>query len=360
MKIACFLPTLHAGGAERVTLTLAEGFARRGHAVSIVLGRAEGELLSEVSPRVRVVDLGVSRVALALVPLALFLRRERPDALVATMNHVNVVALAAAQMARTATRVVVSEASSMRGQLRDSPHLRARVLPALMRRLYPRAAAVVAVCRAAAEELESCAGVARDAVHVVYNPVDFRAIREMAARAPAHPWLNDASVPVVLAAGRLSPEKGFDVLLRAVHRLPGVRALILGEGAERAALERCIDELSLRDRVALPGFDSNPYAAMQRCSAFALPSRWEGLPTALIEAVSLGAPAVASESAGGAREILDDGRWGALVPSGDVEALAGALHRTIAGSRVAPDREWFERFDVGHVVERYLRLVSGA
>ena len=123
-------------------------------------------------------------------------------------------------------------------------------------------------------------------------------------------------------------EKDFDVLIDALAVLrPGieVRAIVLGEGEERAALQARINEADLADRVVLPGFVANPFAAMARADVFVLSSRQETFGNVLVEAMSLGVPVIATRCPGGPGEILEDGRWGTLVPEEDAEALAQAI-----------------------------------
>ena len=133
---------------------------------------------------------------------------------------------------------------------------------------------------------------------------------------------------MVIAVGRLVAVKDYPSLIRAfavVRRKHDVRLMILGEGEDRPQLESLIVELGLADCVALPGFEANPYAYMAWAALFVLSSISEALPTALIEAMAVGTPVVATDCKCGPREVLQDGRFGALVPVGDVAALAAAI-----------------------------------
>ena len=136
-----------------------------------------------------------------------------------------------------------------------------------------------------------------------------------------------------------------------------MRLLILGEGEDRPALEALVRRLRLEPDVSLPGFVANPYAYMAHSSLFVLSSRWEGLPTVLIEALYCGLPVVATDCPSGPREILQGGRYGQLVPMGDATALAGAMARLLAAEVRQPVRESWLPFDLETVTDQYIHLL---
>jgi glycosyltransferase involved in cell wall biosynthesis len=163
----------------------------------------------------------------------------------------------------------------------------------------------------------------------------------------------------------LSPQKDFPTLIRAFAELRNqqpARLVILGEGRERRALEALIAELGLVDLVWMPGSVANPHAYVSRAALYVLCSRWEGLPNALIEALAIGTPAIATDCVAGPREVLEGGRHGALVPPGDVGELALQMRRVLlipAGEREAVDSRALERFSFDLRVDDYLRLLRG-
>ena len=332
-KLALFLPSLRGGGAERVMVTLANAFAERGYATDLVLAAAEGPYLKDVSDQVRVVDLHAGRVSKALLPLARYLRRERPRAMLSAMNHANVVAIAARMLARVPCRLVVSEHNTISVEAARAQGAVAKTVYALVPWGYRRADAIVAVSREAAADLERFARLPAGSVQAIYNPFDLDRIRRLAAEPLDHPWFAPGQPPVVLAIGRLTEQKDFPSLIRAFAAIRShrpARLLILGEGELRGELEALVRTCGLTaDDVQMPGFVANPFAYLSRCSVFVLSSRWEGLPGVLIEALACGAPVVSTDCPSGPREILENGRWGRLVPVGDVEALADAMVATL-------------------------------
>ena len=361
--IAFFLPSLRGGGAERVMVNLAQGMAERGLPVDIVLAAAEGTFLGQLPPAIRVVDLKAPRVLWSLGPLTGYLRRERPRVLVSSMSHANVVALWAARLAGRTTPVVATVHNTMSQSTPQQGRVASGIWPYLLRTFYPWAACVVAVSRGAADDFARTSGFPRGRVEVVYNPVITPGMVALSRQAPDHPWFAPGEPPVVLGVGRLTRQKDFPTLIRAfaeVRRRRPARLIILGEGEDRPALVALAKELGVSDDLALPGFEENALAYMARSGVFALSSAWEGLPTVLIEALASGTRVVSTDCPSGPREILQDGRLGALVPVGDAPALAGAIMGALdrPGSSVPMDA--LTPFTRDTAVDHYLRLIERA
>jgi glycosyltransferase involved in cell wall biosynthesis len=357
-RVVLFGASLGAGGAERVTLNLAAALAGAGRAVELVLVNAAGEFLAEVPPAVRVVGLNAGRAAGALPGLVRYLRARRPAALIAGLTHVNLVALAAACLARTGTRVVVVEHALEIGRLsrlrRD--HVARRLVP----RLYPAAHAVVAVSSAVAEDLGRLAPRLRPRIRVIPNLVVTPALFRRAAAPARHAWLAPGGPPVVLGLGRLTPEKDFETLIDAfarVRRARPARLVILGQGPHRRALEARARASGHAADIGLPGVEPNPYPLIARAAVVALTSRAEGLPTALIEALALGTAVVATRS-GGCPEILAGGRFGTLVPVGQAPMVADAIEAALAAGRPPIPAEAWAPYTAEAVLPAYLEALE--
>ncbi len=371
-RIALLLGSLSGGGAERIVLELASALTQREYTVDLVVCRLEGDLVSEIPGGVRPVALGVAprsallrallrlpaRTWLTLVPLMLrkplkkiralpflelYLRRERPDLVLASTH-------------------VLKQDNSLARSLADSTDPLRRKLPRLLRLWYGQADAVVAVSAGVAEELATLVKVPREKVHVIHNPIDTGRITRQAEAQPDHPWFQPGQPPVLLAAGRLHPQKDYPTLLRAFASLRKVRTLrlaILGEGRERPRMEKLIQDLGIGADVRLLGFQPNPFAFMARAAVFVLSSAWEGLGNVLIEALACGCPVVSTDCPHGPSEILAKGRYGALVPVGEPEKLAHAIGEALA--RPADVRAGLERaraFDIQNIADQYVRLLS--
>ena len=363
-KIALFLPSIGYGGAERVTVNLGGGIAARGFDVDLVFVTSDDPpMLTDIPAEVNLVDLEAGRVAASLPGLIRYLRRERPLALLSALEHTNVIALLAARLARVDTRIVVSVHTTVSRAIEDSTLFRSRLFPWLIRWFYPWASKVVAVSEAARSDLLAVAGLQPDSIQVINNPVVTPRLFERAKAPLDHPWFAAGEPPVILGVGRLVTAKNFPLLLRAfalVRKEQPARLLILGDGEQRQVLESLADELGLAPHVAMPGFVDNPYPYMARAGAFVLSSSFEGLPTVLIEALALGIPVVSTDCPSGPSEILQQGRWGTLVPVDDERALAEGILRALRQPVADPGEtgSW-QPYELGRVVDQYLSLLTG-
>lgn len=329
-RIAFYIPALNVGGAQRVTVNIANELAARGYPVDVVLAYREGALLSDVSDAVRIVDLETPRIpvvgVLASVPgLRSYLRTERPAVLFSAMTYANVAAILAAELAGTQTRLVATEHNTF-GM---NPDPKVRLTRVIARPLYRLADRVAAVSEGVADSVRKGTAAADDDVTVLYNPIEIEAIRDEAAEPVDHPWLTVPEYETAVTVGRIEPQKDHTTLLRAFARVserrPNARLVVVGTGTERDRLRELAAELEIDNIVDFPGYVENAYAYMQNADLFVLSSRHEGLPTVLLEALACGCPIVSTDCPSGPREILEDGRYGPLVPVGDDGALADAI-----------------------------------
>lgn len=357
-RIALLLPTLTGGGAERVTLNLIEGLRALHCTVDLVLFTATGDLADAIPEGVNVVDLRCGRALWSPGPLARYLRRARPAAMIATMGHANLAALLARRLAGIPTRLVLTEHLAVSPRPEGWKDVTYRFLA---RRAYPSAEAVVAVSDGLADTFAAGVGLPRDSVTVIYNPVLTERYWRAAAELVDHRFFGSDQPPVVLGVGRLVPQKDFVNLVKAFARVRSermARLVILGEGPLRPDLEALVRDLGLEADVDLPGFVGNSIAYMARSAVFALSSVREGLPTVLIEALAAGVAVVSTDCESGPREILEGGRLGRLVPVGDPGALAGAIREALDAPRATVDRESLAVYSPIEAARRYLRAAG--
>ena len=404
LRIAILSPSLMGGGAERTTLRVAAELIRRGHEVDLVLKRLLCDYPGETPPGLRLLylmkpdaaDASEAHRALPVTPeplvpvpypfqvrfprlslapalsrrqlpllstgnspqwaaaIAAYLDRERPDALLA-MQIPSVVAASVA-VARRRLKTVGTVNSAVATGRPGCLH-RAR-------RSYPFLDATVAVSRGLADELTEAVGVPPGRVHVIHDPVVSANLVPDSRRPAGHDWLDRPDPPVVLAAGTLKESKDFSTLLAAFAKLVAqraVRLVVLGKGPLLSRLRSEAEALGIAGHVDFPGFVQNIYAWMAKASLFALSSRNEGLSGALIQALACGCPAVSTDCPFGPAEILEDGRWGELVPVGDAKALSEAMARTL--DRPPPRQALRKRasaFGVDQAVTRYEELLTSA
>lgn len=334
--LSFFIPDLTVGGAEQVTINIVNGLSARGYNVELVLSRSEGKLRSQLERHVSVVELPPSHrsgfgVVANLPWLVSYLHQKKPVALFPHLCHVNVVCLAVNRAFDTDTMVIPTHHSALTRTRVQSP--KDRVVYWLVPRLYPTADRIIAVSEGVADSIVEQTSVKRDDISVLYNPIDVESVRIQSRKHVDHEWITDENIDVILFVGRISEEKDLKTWLRAfkdVHRRnPATRALIVGQGPQRADIEAFVNELGLGGVVSMLGYFENPYRYMSRADVFLLSSKFEGLPTTLIEALACGCPIVATDCESGPREILADGEYGPLVPVGNAAELADAVIETL-------------------------------
>lgn len=350
------------GGVERVTYNLLTRLDRKRFRVSVVIARLY-ETRFELPEGVEVVTLGAKNVRSALPRIVRHLRRSPPDILISHMTLPNAWSLVARRLLHGSYPIVCVEHNTLSVEYGYGTGLQ-RLLPRLLRLTHPSADALVSVSRASAADLAGLLAPKAPPIEVIYNPIVSPSIDTLAREPAAHPWLDDDAYRVVLGAARLTRQKNFGLLVEAfaevVQSDSRARLVILGEGIERELLERKIEELGLDDVVALPGFVPNPYPSMRRAAVFALPSIYEGLPTALVEAMACGTPVVAADTPGGVREVIGDGQYGILTPPGDSANLAKAILGLLESSPWTEEqlRQRASQFSIEAAVEAYENLLQ--
>ncbi len=334
-RIAFLIASHPMGGDTRVVLNLVEQFAQKNLKVDLILASAAKISSDRIPASVRTIDLqspitARTLSALKLLPrLIQYLKREKPNVLVSNLVFTNAIVVLAKRLAFSPVKLILVEHLALSSNASNAPH--SRFILRLMRLFYPMADAIVSVSAAMAKQLQTELHLDRK-LTVIYNPVVDDALYHRAQAALDHAWLQPNQPPVFLGVGRFADQKDFETLIRAFallrDRMPA-RLIILGEGTLRGRLEALIKELGIEAEVQLPGFVSNPYAYMRGASTFVLSSRWEALPTVLIEAMACGCQLVATDCPFGAREILDSGAVGQLVPIADPIALCDAMAQSI-------------------------------
>ncbi len=320
MHMAIVIAGLGAGGAERVVSLLAGGWVSKGHRITMITFEEEGApVFHQLDPGVRVLRLGnrVGRGRLGAVRTVLrrYLRLRRtlnslqPDVTISFLTKINVLTMLASL--GTGRKVVISE--------RNNPQLQhaSRLWTWALRRLHWRADAIVMPTSASLECLDAAA---RKRAAIIPNPITIDVARRV-----------EGAEFVLAATGRLTWQKGFDLLLDAFARIaerhPKWKLVIWGEGEERAALEQRIRDRGLAHRVTMPGNSRSPEEWVRQADAFVLSSRHEGFSNALGEALVAGLPVASFDCAYGPADMIRHGENGLLAANGDVSALAAELDR---------------------------------
>ncbi len=358
-------PTLGGGGAERTVIMLANALSSDSDLrVSLIVATtkgAAGQLKSELLANVQLVDFDCDRVWGLLSCLPAWLKNIRPDVVICTQTHANIICYFAIKRSGHSCRFIVREVSTPSVNLKHNKGIKKWLIQSLMRYVYHRANHIVAVSQGAASDLESYLNCTFSHLVVIYNPVISSVLYEKAKEPLDHPWFVDKhDLPVILAVGRLTEAKNYPLLIEAfaevVKKTPA-RLMILGEGEERSHLEKIILDLEIVDVVSLAGFDSNPFRYMSRCDVYVMSSKWEGLPGSLIQALALGANVVSTDCPSGPREILQDGKYGFLVKESR-EDLSDAILAALQLDKALYFNLTMIDFKIESAKKKYLSLIN--
>lgn len=359
MRVALVIPNMRIGGAEKIALVLAREFVGRGHQVHLVLSTAEGELLDLLPDGVTVVELKARRFRNMIGPLARYFKRRQPDVTLVFMWPLNVIALAARWMARAQGRLIISDHNTLSLDYAGRSWVLWATLVNSIRLSYPFADARVIVSREAADDLASISGLDPRSLTVITNPIDTVQLGE-GSLDQARVWGSDGAR--ILTVGRLKPQKNHQLLVEAfaiLVRERRARLVILGDGGLRDELGVRAETLGVADQVRFEAASTNPWPYYRSADLFVLSSDYEGFGNVLVEAMIAGLPIVSTDCPSGPSEILDQGRFGRLVPVGDAQALADVMAETLDQPR-DPERMKQRAEQVsGASVDQYIELMLG-
>lgn len=357
--ISILLPDLRGGGAERVNLDLAHEFARQGHRVEFVLMQARGEFLAEAQSAFSVVDLNCPRARNLPRVLARYLRQSHPDALLAAMWPLTVIA-PLMRLADYRGRVVVSEHGILSAQYSSWGRRHRVALRASMALSYRLAHARAGVSFGVANDLAMLSGLPRPMFEVVHNPVPSRPKPDAQSLENVDTLWTAPRGARIVAVGSMKPVKNHPLLLRAFAQMgrPDARLMFLGTGAGEADLRALASELGVASQVIFAGFHPDPTPFYQTADLFVLSSDYEGFGNVIVEALACGTPVVSTDGPSGPAEILENGKYGRLVPVRDAQALADAMQETL----VAPHdptllKQRASNFAPAIAAKRYLELL---
>lgn len=336
-RILFAIGSMEVGGAEKQVIRYLRHLDRTRFLPGLYLIDRRGELLADVPEDVPIYAFGERvRPSKLYVPggihrrqvqdLTSVIREFGADLVVGRSFHMTLIAAPAAK--RRSIPLIAIEASNPQWDFQRSAGRFQSIKRRLISRAYASAAAVVALSEGAARGLSEFYRLPEHRVRRLSSSIDLGELKRLAAE-PAPPL--EPGCFHMASVGRLVPEKGHRDLIEAVARLIGdgeradLRLHVIGDGPLRVELERFAHERGIGSAVHFAGFRRNPIAIVRQCDLFCLPSHYEGMPGALLEAMSCGVPVIACDCESGPREIFDGGRFGTLIPVGDPTALAAAI-----------------------------------
>ncbi len=367
--IALFLPTLYSGGAERVQINLAEYFLGQGLKVDLVVCKYFGSLKDKVPSGVRLVSLDAFKVMFSLPAYLRYLRTARPPVVISSVENANIVSCVGKMTSSHRHRLVVRLDNSLAEPGRLPLQMHRWPMTLAIASTFHAADEFVAVSDGLKEQLGRLPGLSKKPIHRIYNPIIDKQFDARAGLTPTLPSAIASGEPFVLAVGRLHKQKGYRHLIPAFARVVSQRPahlVILGEGADREELQSLVGSLGIASHVHFLGYASNPLAYMRHAAVFVLSSVAEGFGNVIVEALACGTPVVSTDCPHGPREILAGGRYGTLVPIGDVDALAHAIAASLDSPKPAMSNELkkhLQLFSIEAIGRQYLEdldLLSGS
>lgn len=387
MKIAIYVSSLKGGGAERVMLNLSEGLQAQNHSVDLLLARHEGVYLKQIPNHLSVIPLKhKSRLSgfftalrhshlgfkllsslklphfLTLLPaIKTYIEKNKPDAIICALHNCNLSAVLAKSCTKSNVCIIVSEHIALSSFIQSVPERETKLLP-FIKLLYPYANGIVTVSDGVKNDLSNITGIAKEKITLIYNPVITPGIHEKMSEPVAHPWLQSNEFYTLLAAGRLTKQKNYITLINAVELIKDqipLKLIILGEGTEREKLTNIISEKGLSETIDLHGFEDNPFAYMAHADLFVLSSALEGFSMVLLEALACGCETISTDCPYGPSEVLQNGKYGTLVPIKNPPELAKAIKNAYEKkSLFERGTQYAKQFTVEKATAEYLSLIN--
>lgn len=368
-RILFLIDSMYGGGAERQTVELIQALHPR-YEIALSLLNEQGPLLDEVPRDVSVLNLegcaGWRRAVQGSLRLRSVIEAYQPDVIISSLIESNRLLARTAPFLPGDSKTVLTVQNNLSLNMERRSFL-ARLFDRIeVPLLYNRADCIVAVSEGVRESLMNVYGIPSSRLQVIHNMVNIGRVQERAHRPASLPWENEDTVPLLVAVGRMVPQKAFHDLLDAfavVRRGQVARLVILGDGPLRSELKSKTDRLGVTDDVHMPGYVDNPWAYMRRSDVFVSSSHWEGFSLAHLEAMVCGCPLVLTDCDFGPKELVRDGFNGRLAPVGCPGALAGVISELLNDpeqrKQIAQNaKAYVQRYDRSSIAARYGRLIQ--
>jgi glycosyltransferase involved in cell wall biosynthesis len=359
-----FIPNLGGGGAERVVTTITQHLNRELWSITLIVIQKDDTVYRNSIPSdVSYINLRISRVRYALPKIISILWKRRPDIVFSTLGHLNLAIAIIRNILPKQIMFIARESSIV--SFMNQYHRHPNALSWLYRKFYSNFDVVISQSHLMAKDLIDNFNVPREKIKIINNPVDILHIRNLSnsliiSDNSINNWQNYAGIKL-LAVGRLSPEKGFDILIKSIHQcrdLP-LRLLILGTGKMFDQLSDMVFKLNMSDIVTIHDFVANPYPLMAAADGFVLSSHFEGFPNAVLEALTLGTPVISTPAPGGLFDIvnnIDGCRVAAAINS---DSLSEELRSWCTSKRQRLPFNCTSDFNAAKIVKRYEAVFLG-
>ena len=328
-KILIYLPDLKGGGAEKVYTNLANSWNQEGLEVIILLNKKEGEFLNKINQNIKIIDLKAQRIRRAFFLLPRVIKKEKPDIVLTAMWPLTSIAIIVAKLFRLKTKLVISDHVNLTMSIKKETNINFFIFKLILKFSYKFADGIICVSEGVKKNIINISGLQKDKITVINNPVLTDDLKNLAQKYKNH---KKPKTITLLSVGTLKEQKNHELLIRAfslIENKKDIKLTILGDGPKKNDLINLITEKKQTNRIQIKSFDLNIEKHYLNSHIFVLSSDWEGFGNVLVEAMHYGLDVISTNCNYGPSEILQNGKYGKLVKTGDINELREAINQCI-------------------------------
>lgn len=353
-KILFAIPSFKGGGAERVMINLANNLDKNKYQVYLMVINGEGPYKKNVSEDVEILDLETIRLRYSIKKIVRVINEVKPHSILSTLDHLNIVILALKKLFKSKPRIIIRLANTPSQLFKNMIKRNRIIMKKMVELFYPKADLIIAQCEEMQKDFLDVFPMNNLTLKYIYNPIDIKKIKSSITE--RNPY-NEDKVNF-LGVGRLSYQKGFDILIRSFEQvslyIPNAELTILGEGELKSEYLELVNELGIEKKVNFIGFVDNPYDYYYYSDVYVLSSRFEGFPNSLLEALACNAQVVATSCQSGPAEILES-KYGVMADVEDVNSLSDAMITAYREPNMSNERANY--FDIDKITDEYERIL---
>ncbi len=342
IKILFVLPSLRGGGAERVVLNIVSNLNQDIFEVMLAVISSEGEYKELVPGNIKFFDLGRKRARYAIFRLLRLINMEKPAIVFGTIAQATILLFLLRKLLRN-NFILVNRLSCFYSKTPEK-----KIIKWIFKKALQDSDYIISTSNAMTKDLIKATQYAFQKIRTIYNPVDIKNIQRLSMEKVKDEYLS--ARPIILACGRLSTEKGYQYLIKAmvgvVQKHHNAELLILGQGAKEQELKNLAKQLKIENKIKFLGFQKNPFKFMAKADLLISSSLFEGFPNVIVEAMTCGLPVISTDCQSGISEILGNGRFGELIPVNDSRVLAQRIINIIIDKEL---RERYSKFGMEKV-----------